>query len=379
MMRRVVAYFREMPVADKAVAFSAAGMLAGMSLSWPLWDTTERAFFPLLPLGGDAQEPAADNTGFIRALGLVVLLAFTAIMPRNKLLLLLTLAGIAGCCVLDLNCLQPWVWFYSLVCLAAVFDKRAGDALSRDWLRWLLAGVYCWSGFSKITPYFAESNFAWLCEAFPFTRPLGQYSALGYVVAVLEMGLSAGLLWPKTRLLAKWLATAMHLLIVACLIRLDWNPVVIPWNLAIIALVWLATADRAPVGKPHLASALIIGLSCIAPALHRFHLWPEALSWSLYSNTQPEATYYAIQPNYTYREPDDLWSKHAFDNRSKMLLDDWANDELRVPMFVSDRTFRQTGRYLCRHIHSDSSGLIILSVNPWNRADERIEQIPCGE
>lgn len=193
------------------------------------------------------------------------------------------------------------------------------------------------------------------------------------------MSFAAGLLWSKTRRIFRWPITVMHLLIVICLIRLDWNPVVIPWNLAMIALVWLAAGDRVPVGRPALASALIISFACIAPALHRFHKWPEALSWSLYSNTQPEATYYAIQPHYTYREPEEVWESLSFDNRSKMLLDDWAHDELHVPMFVSERTFRQTGRYLCRNIHSDSSGLIILRVNPWSRADERIEQIPCGE
>lgn len=379
MIQRVFGHFRKTSVAEKATAFAAAGMFAGILLSWPLWNTAERAFFPLLPLWGEACEPSGDNFGGRRSAGLLSVVALAAIFPRLRVLPVLSLLGVAACCLLDLNCLQPWVWFYALVWIATVSDRDIYGVSARECLRWLLAGVYFWSGFGKITPYFAESNFVWFCEAFPFTRPLGQFPVLGYVIAVFEMGFSAGLLWPKTRRLSRRLITGMHLIIVFCLIRLDWNYVVIPWNLAMIGLVWLATSDDTPLRKPNLTTILVITLACVAPALHRFHLWPEALSWSLYSNTQPEATYYAIRPGHTHREPDEVWSKHAFDNWSKMLLDDWAGDELHVPMFVSDHTFRQTGRYLCRHIHSDSSGLFILSVNPWNRADERLEQIPCGE
>ncbi|MBC8126265.1 MAG: hypothetical protein H8M99_03845 [Gloeobacteraceae cyanobacterium ES-bin-144] len=75
-----------------------------------------------------------------------------------------------------------------------------------------------------------------------------------------------------------------------------------------------------------------------------------------------------------------LWEENTFDQGTKILLDDWTNAELHVPMFAAERCFRQTAMYLCScTTQPDSAGLYILTVQPWNREGEQWQKIPCRE
>lgn len=363
------------------------GLLGGVILSWPLWNADERLWFPLLPARGGAIHPASlfEGAATLEWGGLIVFLIAAFVFPGKKPALALLIVWLAALCLHDLNRLQPWVWFYGLVFIAGIAGT---PAQTEQALRWLMAGVYGWSGFSKITPYFAEDNFAWFCEAFSFTRPMGTVPLLGYSIAVLEMSFAVGLLWKKTRPYFRWIAIGLHVIIIAFLLKLDWNRVVIPWNLAMAGMVWVLyptpVADapvNAVAGKNgNRAQALVIGLVWIAPLFYHVQCWPQALSWQLYSNTQPETTFFSkTRVTYSSIPAEIVWETYAFDNRSKMLLDDWANGELEVPMFASGRTNRQLGRYLCDCLNSDSAGVIILTVNPWNKAAEKMNTIPCNE
>ena len=103
-----------------AVRIAALALLAGMLCAWPLWDVGERPFqFPLLPLLGSAHF-AAPVPGHWQALTLAALAALLAIWPSHRWLLALTLAALALLCLLDLNRLQPWVWLYGLIFVAAL-------------------------------------------------------------------------------------------------------------------------------------------------------------------------------------------------------------------------------------------------------------------
>jgi hypothetical protein len=99
----------------------------------------------------------------------------------------------------------------------------------------------------------------------------------------------------------------------------------------------------------------------------------------MYSNTQPEATYYRDKnPMFATIEEEEMWEKYAFDEDSKLLLDDWAMDELKVPAFAAKRTFCQMGKYLIKSCNDDK-GVYILTVNRWDKSAEKMEKIPCRE
>lgn len=350
-------------------------MLCGLAgcilLSWQMWGIGERTF-PLLPLVGDAREP----TGSLQAIlfgAMVVLLGICLVIPSRSSLLLLMLILLVMC-TLDLNRLQPWLWFFLLTLGIAFFGKNSVSSP----LRWLLAAVYVWSGANKLTPYFAEDNFPWFCQAFESTRFLGEYSLLGYMVAILEIGMGLLLLWPGVSKKLRWIFVIFHGSIIIILLKAQWNFVVLPWNAAIAAMAFIVLSRPFEWKFPlQTGQKILAGTAWLTPVLGLFHLWPYQLCWQMYSNTQPEASFYSQQP---CEKTGRVWAEKSYDQGKRLLLDDWALVSLHVPMFYSDHTFRQMGRYLCACVpEGEGSGLVILHVHPWNKNAERTEEITCTE
>lgn len=380
-----------------AVRIAALALLAGMLCAWPLWDESARlSHFPLLPLVEGV--PFSGVPAQWQAIFLAASAALLALLPGNRWLLALTAALLLLLCLLDLNRLQPWVWLYLLIFLIALQTLNT-QHLALSGLRLILAAVYFWAGFHKFTPYFAEDNFSWFCEAFALTKPLGQYPVLGYAVALLEMSFAAGLLWPRTRRWFRALVVGFHVVILVVLSPWghDWNLVVWPWNLAMAALVWVLFAPTPREAEGSQAScstflkratprewAGLVGplFAWLAPLLGLWGLWPHALSWQLYTNTQPEATFYVeTTPRFLTKKSEAIWTANTPDSPTKLFLDDWAMRDLGVPIFASERTFRQVGRFLCncQFAAPDSAGLYILTVYRWDKSAEQEEKIPCKD
>lgn len=345
-------------------------LTAQLLLSLPLWCGVGRTF-PALPLMGTGME---GSPGLLAVTLAFLLVAF--LFPQKKWVVAGLSLWLVGLTLLDLNRLQPWLYAY-LLCFAVFLFSKNGQAAQVGW-QWLLAAVYCWSGFNKITPWFAEDNFPWMCEAFAWTKPLGQQPVLGYGIALFEGLLGLLLLWPRSRRAAVWAVTVFHAYIIASLLALGWNAVVIPWNLAMVALVWLvfSKVDFAfPQTQPLRG---LLAFIWITPALCFLNLWPHPLSWRMYSNTQPEVTFYVkAAPECAWVQP--AWKKHAFDAGRKLSATDWAMDELKVPIFAHPFAFRAWGCRLCDCVPDpDSAGIYILEVNPWRKSGEHWEKIPCA-
>lgn len=353
------------------IRLTLCGLAGCVLLSWPLWGIGDRSF-PCLPVFGEAVEQAGILQPMLFG-GMCTLLIGGIVRPSKAFLLPLILL-LLGMCALDLNRMQPWLWFYLLVLALVFLEKNTAPAA----LRWLLAAVYCWSGMNKLTPYFAEENFPWFCEAFQATGFLGQYSTLGYAVAVFETGLGVLLLWPDVSKRLRWIFVIFHGTVILILLKSQWNYVVLPWNVAMAAMAFILHSHpfewRDTLRNGQKALLLVAWLT---PLAGLFHLWPYQLSWQMYSNTQSEATFYSPAP---CEKTGPVWGEKSFDEGRRLLLDDWAFASIQVPMFYSDRTFRQMGRYLCRCVpEADSSSLLILRVHPWDKNAEHTEVISCQE
>ena len=201
------------------------------------------------------------------------------------------------------------------------------------------------------------------------------------------MALGFGLIWEKTRKIAGFGLIGLHVLICIFLVKMGWNLVVIPWNIALASMLWLTTkpdnsntpiSPSANFSTPALLLPLVLAWFC--PLFYFFNCWPHNLSWQLYSNTQPEATFFAegntLPPNSAVYN---IWEKHAFEQQTMLLLDDWAIEAFQTPMFASEHTFQQMREYLCSQSGEGKGkrGMFILRVNPWNKSAEQLQKIDC--
>jgi len=376
-------------------------LLAHLALSWPLWYAGAGRTFPMLPVWGEAYLPEHFRWEGLQIGLFLLVLAAIGIFPQKRYAAPVLAVALLWMVAQDLNRLQPWTYFYLLALGLLFFSKKNTPGA----LRWLLAAVYCWGGLNKITPYFAEDNFPWFCEAFAWTKPFGAFPALGYAAAA-ELLLAPGLLWPPTRPVFRWLAVAFHVFIIAalCPLGLDWNAVVIPWNVAMAGMVWMCgaaapksgwTTEMQRLGGSDFSSkttlrrcaaalrgtgvsAVLLALAWLFPALNIAHLWPEPLAWKMYSNTQPEAGFFSENgPPCPGLQA--VWNKHAYDAGTKLLFDDWAFDNLQVPAYNSPHTHRQLAQYLCRCTpRPEEAGWWRLTVQRWNRSGEKLEKIRCA-
>jgi hypothetical protein len=373
-------------VTDYVRGTAVLGFLAQSLFAPKLWLWGTRSF-PALPVLGEGYEVDFDSGWLLYSAPLALILFVTtiAMLPHwsRAFPARLWLAVIAVYCLLDLTCLQPWVWFYALIIAGVQIRAVAGEITAIRTLRWVVIAVYVWGGFNKLTPYYAEDNWPWLAEAFGWLKPLGAYPALGYASAVFEALLGLALAWPRSRRAARWVVLAFHLFVVAALspLGLHWNTVVIPWNLALAAIVFLLFSDREPLRvQRHTASILLVAATGVLPVLNIVGYWPHNLSWQLYSNTQPEGTFLGRGVTDDSHALYPAFRSDASGDDQKLFFDEWAMTDLGVPPYAGSRAFRRLGRHLCRVTSpSDSSGLYLLTVDRWDRTRERFDWIPCAE
>lgn len=366
-------------VKNHLIRLGVCGFFAGITLCLPLWDASLRAGFPPVP----AFDFVSFDAGRAGAICLLMLLILCGIFPRVRGILFALLLWLAAMIAMDINRLQPWVWFYILLWLVAIWSPQDDENAVNSAGRLLLAGVYAWSGLQKWQPYFAEDNFGWFCEAFSWTRALASLPALGYIAAGLEMAMGLGLLWPVIRPIAAVGLIFMHVMILLALSPLghNWNLVVIPWNIVMIVLVYRLGVQHRDRSAPLRRSGawLPVAFAWLFPIANFVGYWPETLSWKLYANLQPEASLVnrsGASPAACHPSPD-IWQRYGYAEGQKLLLDDWATATLGTPLFYSERTFYQLGKSWCACINTksiDSAGLQLLSVD--RRAKKQVtEQI----
>ena len=350
-------------------------LLAQIAGSWPLWSGSNRTF-PQIPLWGAPGLPDVASGSALAGIGLILLL-FLLWKPAARPIILGVIVWFTLLALLDLNRLQPWLYLYLALWTFSLIDPA--EALKGQ--QWAIAAIYVWGGIWKCTPYFAEDNFAWFCQAFSWSKPLGQFPALGYVTAALETLIGLGLLWTRTRRPAKIVCWVFHGWIILAIspLGLNWNAVVLPWNLAMTALVWAVFWHPAATPLPRRLPAFFLTIWIwIAPLLSTLGWAPRAMAWTMYSNTQPEWNLY-VEQGLVCDRLNPIWSEYAYDRKSKLLLDDWAMADLHTPAFNSAFSMRKLGRYWCDCLEEKNKGGILrLRVHPFIKDRVTLDTIPCA-
>ena len=384
----------------------AAAMLCGLMLSPGLWLTVRS--YPLVPVWDGLPRVPPPWDWLI--LG-VLLAALGAVIagrkPRLAMLVFVILAGLWS--LWDQTRWQPW--FYQYLFMFAVLaigpppddPKRAQASLNA--CRLIVASIYVWSGLQKANKSFVDSHNIkdLIGPALRGMAPAWQSFICdrGWEMAFAECCIGLGLLvWPL-RPIAIVGALGMHSLLLYCLgpWGLNWNSVVWPWNLAMMAFVVILFGRTRGVMPWHILwprgfpfARVTLLLFGVMPLLNFFECWDAYLSAALYSNNTADARIFVSQDVYRRlyvplsEEPypfseDDPASACPYE----LDLLTWSMAEMNVPPYPADRVSRGIARRLAelpRDADPTKPGprvvLILESRADWRTGERRrsIEMFP---
>ena len=341
-----------------------ASLIAGLLLSAKLWVSTRE--YPLVPLL-DLVPPVPYPLDYV-FFGLFVVLLVGILLLRGRL----AGAFAAGALVLatllvleDQSRLQPWFYQYCFM-LAAVGLSDLGRLPAEGALnacRLVVASTYLWSGLQKANVSFAENVYPWLMEPLASHLPSEAASVLGhgaYAIPVTEAAIGLGLLVRPLRNPAVVAAILMHAFILFSLGPWghDWNSVVWPWNVAMVAfdliLFW-----RAPDNPSFLAvlrpegsafRVVLLVLFAFMPVLNFVGVWDSYLSASLYSGSTEDA--------YVYTRDG---SSRTFGTS----IFDRAMTEMNVPAYPEERVYKRVfAEMWCENPPSRSRSSLVVYGRP---------------
>ena len=354
---------------------AAACLLLQMAIAYPLWLGWERTF-PMYGIWAVAYDPATHKI-FHSFFGGLVLAALIGLIARPQRKVTVATLGILTIgAALDLTRLQVWHWQWSMVLLLTLITQR--EAHLRTALRLMIVLIYTWSGLHKLNVHYFDFVWPYLTRELPSL----QLPALAYGTAVAEILVGLLLIWPRTRRAGVWAATALHVSIIAALspLWLSWNYVVLPWNAAMIAFVWLTCYPQVqPTASPWhrvTANRVVILAFGLLPALNYVGYCPESLALKMYAGTNPDATLY-VNSDEIECLPDMPEKFFGGTGYPRLIVDDWALGELNVPAFATLAAYKAYGRYLCNCTAARDAGVDILYVHPFDKEAGKWTNYDC--
>jgi len=212
-----------------------AATFLGLIASAPVWTNTRT--FPLLPIvaGFPVLPPPGDLCLYALMLGTLVGALW---FYRTAVIVFLVASFFAYCG--DQNRGQPWLYMYWVMMLLSLFPAPTAAAACRG----AIAILYIWGGIQKINMRFFAVTPEW------FVVPAADWHLPTAAIGLLKLGVQAApfleitiglLLWfPRLRQFAFAATLLVHLTALLFLGPLghNYNWVVWPWNLAMIALVF---------------------------------------------------------------------------------------------------------------------------------------------
>lgn len=336
----------------------------GLIASAPVWTNTRA--FPLLPIcaGFPILPSPWDKMLYVLMLGSL----FTALWFYRPAVITFLAASFLAYCG-DQNRGQPWLYMYWVLLLLSLISAPASSAA----IRVTLSVIYFWCGVQKLNARFFAVTPEW------FVAPATNWHLPAAIIDLLKLAVKAApfveiaiaiLLWfPRARRIAFALVIATHGF--ALLFLGPWghnyNWVVWPWNLAMVALVLGAFAQgkffngnqsAVTANGMHFRQTIvelrrsrvavaIVALCLLLPILSYFGRWDSYFSFALYSENVAAANLFCSE---SFREnlPPHLKKyvqpfPHAYDpERQGPLLfafAPWAYEEMHVPPISEPRNF----------------------------------------
>jgi hypothetical protein len=375
--------------------------LATLALSWRLWLSSARDY-PLVPVIDGLPQPPFPLDWLLLG-GMAAALVGMSFTRRPRRYAAAVLAIMAVWLVLDQTRWQPYILTFlaatACVALGESPSVRAPGDASPRWhmapYQLSLVALYFYAGLHKLNVRFVELVFpAW---ASPVTRRLGVDPAAipeamlwaGVAAAASETVLGLALLWPRTRRMAVVGLTGIHvciLLIVSLTGGVQAMAVVWPWNVLMVATLWLLFWPRTagarldgfirawwrgvrgrggapPVPRPlRLAWGVVMVGFGVLPALSFAQMWDASLSFQLYAGNQRH-----VRLHYRAEQRDALPPalQRAERTRGQVDLIRWAAMELNVAPVMETRVVTRIGRELARR--APDAGVSVVIAGPSGR------------
>ncbi len=356
-----------------------AAFLIGILGSYKLWLTYR--VFPLAPLVEGLSAPAVVHNLILLVLAASLLLL---IFRLNAWVILAFFLALTLALVLDQNRLQPWVYFYSLILVFFYHPKNdPNPELVLNAIRLILICMYLWSGLHKLNASFLTIEFPQLvndffAEKYPFVFKLSKKIAI--LIPLIEIVAGILLIFPKRRLAGFVLVVCTHLFVLLLLSGVDHNPIVLPWNIALILLGFLVffknNTPLALSGWKNLALVFLVG---VMPLFNLVNAWGDYLSWSLYS-AKNKLFYVAIAEKhwkqFKYLEPA-LISQGDASNPYIVDVNKWSFQELNVPVNPEYRVFRGISKHFCQSDFPENELFFMVYEKPVN--SQNLTRWSCGD
>jgi hypothetical protein len=208
--------------------------------------------------------------------------------PNKKVAVVLLLAELLSC-MLDQNRWQPWE--YQFIFMLVVYISFEDEKQVITLWQLILSGIFFFSGISKFNSAFIHD----IWQGMMLQRWLGMNHInswvirAGYALPLIEMTAGICLLFGKTRVLAIWTLTCMHVIILWMLgpLGLNINAVIWPWNILMPLLLFSLFykksfgSNNSFLWKP--VSWLVLLCFWILPWFQLAGYWDKYLSAVLYS------------------------------------------------------------------------------------------------
>lgn len=378
---------------DQLALVICLAFIAQLFISFDFWGAGSR-MFPLIPIF--EYLPFQYGIVFNQLLfwSFIIALLVTAFLNFKKYSIPVLFVIYFIWLMQDVMRIQAWSYHYLLL-LALLWIYHFRKYYPKEILflmRFVMVMTYLWTGIHKINLHFAEVVFPWLMGIVPVFEKLGDISTLGYLLAIFEILLGIGLLWRKSRKITVVLITIFHLLILILLIIDKWNYVVYPWNLVIIALIWLLFWKKDEETEAKASSIwnfwpayIVFFLYGIAPGLQPFNLWPYDLCQMMYTGLSTEmrfcfdeksislGTLGTCVPHTALRQIDPIG-----ENKWSLNMDDWAMQEFNLPTYPAEWYYKRIGKKLCPCLNGSEGFIELVQKTRWRREDQ-LTRISCKE
>ncbi len=352
--------------ANTVIIITALFWLIAKLMSYKLW--VANRLFPLIP-----PFEFLDNLPiwyhiifFGISLCCLVIILFK---PSVKIVGILFLSELFSL-IADQNRWQPWEYQYLFIILLFLVNRKHLNYFFSG-VTIIMISIYFYSGLCKLNPGFLQSIWSYmLLNRFLGIPHVTNYSPIlfyaGYCIGTFEIAFAVGLCFKKTRKIAALLLIAVHgfnLLFLGPL-GINYNSIVWPWNIAMIAYLYFLFI------RQHLSqnnflywkkgwNKLTIVCWMLLPMLYYFGSWDAYLSSALYSGNIKDMII-CIKGN-DASSADLPASAYAADFRNNcdghkmIIVSKWAISEMNVPVYPEKRVYLKIKKYFSHKYPGDST------------------------